>query len=89
MWQALIFGFAGIRPQRSGLVIDPHVPTAWDELRLRLQHRGRKLEVRASPTILEVTSDAPIDVTVPGAGTAEVTPGGLRWSRTADGWRRR
>ena len=88
VWQALVFGFAGIRPQRSGLVIDPHVPTAWDQLRLRLQHHGRKLEVRASSTTLHVTSDAPIDVTVPGAGTAEVTPSGQRWTRTPEGWRR-
>ena len=88
VWQALVFGFAGIRPQRSGLVIDPHIPTGWDLLRLRLQHHGRKLEVRASPTTLQVTSDAPIDVTVPGAETAEITPGGQRWTRTTDGWRR-
>ena len=88
VWQALVFGFAGIRPQRSGLVIDPHIPTGWDQLRVRLQHHGRKLEVRASPATLHVTSDAPLDVTVPGAGTAEVTPRGQRWSRTPDGWRR-
>ena len=88
VWQALIFGFAGIRPQRSGLVIDPHVPTGWDLLRLRLRHHGRRLEVQASATTLQVTSDAPIDITVPGAGTAEVTLGGQRWTRTPDGWRR-
>ncbi len=88
VWQALVHGFAGVRTQGSGLVIDPHIPTRWGELRIRLQHRGRRLEVRASPIALYVTSDAPIDVTVPGAGTAEVTSDGVRWTRTADGWRR-
>ncbi len=89
VWQALIFGFAGIRSQRSGLVIDPHIPDRWDQLRIRLQHHGRRLEVCASPTTLLVTSDAAVDVTVPGAGTDEVTPAGMWWTRTPDGWRRR
>lgn len=86
VWQALVFGFAGIRPHRSGLVIDPHIPTGWGRLGLRLQHHGRRLEVQASTTTLRVTSDAPIDVTVPGAGTAEVPLEGLAWSRTPEGW---
>jgi trehalose/maltose hydrolase-like predicted phosphorylase len=89
VWQALVSGFAGIWPQRSGLVIDPHIPTRWGELRVRLQHHGRRLEVRASPATLQVATDAPIDVSVPGAGTTRVTPDGQRWTRTADGWRRR
>jgi len=89
VWQALVHGFAGIRPQRSGLLVDPHIPARWNQLRIRLQHHGRRLEVSASATTLHVTSDAPIEVTVPGAGTAVVTPDGQRWTRTLDGWRRR
>jgi trehalose/maltose hydrolase-like predicted phosphorylase len=89
VWQALVLGFLGIRPRRSGLVIDPHIPDRWEQVRIRLQHRGRRLEVWASPATLQVTSDAPMEVTVPGAGTAEVPADGLRWTRTLDGWRRR
>lgn len=88
VWQALVLGFAGVRPQGSGVVVDPHIPTTWGELRIRLQHHGRRLEVRAAPTSLHVTSDAPIEVTVPGAGACEVTSEGQRWTRTADGWAR-
>ncbi|HSO03463.1 MAG TPA: glycosyl hydrolase family 65 protein, partial [Candidatus Limnocylindrales bacterium] len=87
VWQALVLGFAGVRPRGAGLVVDPHIPTTWGELRIRLQHRGRRLEVRASPTTLHLTSDAPIEVTVPGAGTAEVASEGLQWTRISDGWR--
>jgi trehalose/maltose hydrolase-like predicted phosphorylase len=89
VWQALAHGFAGIRPQGPGLVIDPHIPSSWAELRIRLQHHGRRLEVWASPATLRVTSDAAIPVTVPGAGTDEVASRGARWTRTRDGWRRR
>jgi beta-phosphoglucomutase family hydrolase len=89
VWQALVHGFAGVRPHGSGLEIDPHVPTSWSELRIRLQHHGRRLEVWASSATLQVTSDAPIEVTVPGAGTTEATSSGARWTRTLDGWRRR
>jgi beta-phosphoglucomutase family hydrolase len=89
VWQALVFGFAGVRPQPSGLVIDPHIPSRWARLRLRLQHHGRRLEVSASTDTLHVTTDTTVEVTVPGAGTAEVTPDGLWWDRTPDGWRLR
>ena len=90
VWQALVFGFAGIRPQRCGAGgRSPHP-----------RHVGRAAHPAAAswaatarcgprPTTLHVTSDAPIEVTVPGAGTAEVAPDGLRWTRTSDGWRLR
>jgi trehalose/maltose hydrolase-like predicted phosphorylase len=87
VWQALVFGFAGMRPRASGLVIDPHIPEQWGQLRLRLKHHGRRVEVGASPSLLHVTSDAPIRVDVPGSGPATVTASGVRWSRTPSGWR--
>ncbi|MGB8020972.1 MAG: beta-phosphoglucomutase family hydrolase [Candidatus Nanopelagicales bacterium] len=86
VWQALVHGFAGIRPQRSGLTVDPQIPNAWNELRVRLRHRGRRLEVRASPDALHIRSDGPARVTVPGSGTAEVGDPGLRWRREPGGW---
>ena len=87
VWQALVFGFAGIRPQRSGLVIDPHIPEAWGQLRIRLQHHGRRVEVSASPSLLRVTSDAPIRVDVPGPAASPAVGSDLRWSRGPSGWR--
>jgi beta-phosphoglucomutase family hydrolase len=87
VWQALVFGFAGIRPRRSGLVIDPHIPEEWNQLRVRLIHHGRRVEVRASPSRLEVTSDSPILVDVPGTGATTVIGGVLRWRRGPAGWR--
>jgi trehalose/maltose hydrolase-like predicted phosphorylase len=46
LWQALVFGFAGIRPRKSTLVIQPHLPPEWSALALRLCFRGHPLGLR-------------------------------------------
>jgi trehalose/maltose hydrolase-like predicted phosphorylase len=40
VWQALVFGFAGIRPRGDVLVIDPRLPPGWRGLEVRLRFRG-------------------------------------------------
>jgi len=91
VWQALVFGFAGIRPGPGGvLAVDPHVPASWRRLRIRLLFGGRRLEVSAGPEDLHISGDGPVPVVVPGPGAeqgaVEVTPGGLRWRRDENGW---
>jgi trehalose/maltose hydrolase-like predicted phosphorylase len=46
LWQALAFGFAGIRPHGRKLVVDPRLPPEWAALELRLRFRGTKLRLR-------------------------------------------
>jgi trehalose/maltose hydrolase-like predicted phosphorylase/hydroxymethylpyrimidine pyrophosphatase-like HAD family hydrolase len=46
VWQALVFGFAGVRVKGDALVVDPRLPDAWNSLELRLKFRGRPLEIR-------------------------------------------
>jgi trehalose/maltose hydrolase-like predicted phosphorylase len=46
LWQALAFGFAGIRPQGECLVLDPRLPPEWTALELGLRVRGRPLRLR-------------------------------------------
>ncbi len=41
VWQALVFGFGGIRLTDEGPVANPCLPPGWTRLRFRLQHRGR------------------------------------------------
>jgi beta-phosphoglucomutase family hydrolase len=86
VWQALVHGFAGIRPHGTGLSVDPQVPSSWHELRLHLRHRGRRVEVRASPDTLHIRSEATTTVTVPGGGTVEVSESGQHWTREPGGW---
>jgi trehalose/maltose hydrolase-like predicted phosphorylase len=46
VWQALAYGFAGIRPRGDVLVVDPRLPPAWTALELRLTFRGAPLRLR-------------------------------------------
>jgi trehalose/maltose hydrolase-like predicted phosphorylase len=46
LWQALVLGFAGIRPDGERLVVDPHLPPEWNALEVRLHFRGRPLRLR-------------------------------------------
>jgi trehalose/maltose hydrolase-like predicted phosphorylase len=46
LWQALVFGFAGIRPRGDALVVAPALPPRWEALELRLRFRGRPLALR-------------------------------------------
>ena len=46
VWQALAFGFAGLRPQGDVLSVDPRLPDGWEELELRVRFRGARGKVR-------------------------------------------
>jgi trehalose/maltose hydrolase-like predicted phosphorylase len=46
LWQALAFGFAGVRPRGGVLVVDPRLPPEWGALELRLRFRGSPLRLR-------------------------------------------
>ena len=86
VWQALVFGFAGIRPTPAGLTVDPAVPDRWQRLRLNLRFRGQLVKVAAGPEQLEVSADGPVPVIVGGADAVEVGPDPYRWRRTPAGW---
>ena len=43
VWQAIAFGFAGLRPQRDGtLALDPMLPSAWSAFELCMRFRGSR-----------------------------------------------
>jgi trehalose/maltose hydrolase-like predicted phosphorylase len=46
LWQALVFGFGGIRPRADVLLVDPRLPKDWNALELSLRFRGRPLRLR-------------------------------------------
>ena len=54
VWQALAFGFAGVRPRGDRLVVDPRLPPAWESLELRLRFRGNPLRLRIEPGGVEI-----------------------------------
>jgi trehalose/maltose hydrolase-like predicted phosphorylase len=57
LWQAAIFGFAGLTLGQDGIAFDPHLPAEWDEFSFPLRWRGRSLRVgiRCEPLTVEVT----------------------------------
>ena len=70
LWQALAYGFAGVRPQRDSLAVDPRLPGAWRSLELCVSFRGARLTIRIEPDALVVTAQAPVSLSV----GAERTP---------------
>ena len=46
LWQALAFGFAGVRPSGDVLRVDPRLPGEWQALRAELRFRGSRVIVR-------------------------------------------
>jgi trehalose/maltose hydrolase-like predicted phosphorylase len=62
IWQALAYGFLGMRPQDHGLRFDPRIPTHWGELRMPIEWRGSRLRVTARSDGAEITveSGAPV-----------------------------
>jgi trehalose/maltose hydrolase-like predicted phosphorylase len=46
LWQALVFGFGGIRPLGDVLAVDPRLPKEWNALELSLRFRGNPIRLR-------------------------------------------
>lgn len=44
IWQAIVFGFAGIRTTEGKPVANPHLPEGWQRLKFKLQWRGQWYE---------------------------------------------
>ncbi|HXG61856.1 MAG TPA: glycosyl hydrolase family 65 protein [Planctomycetota bacterium] len=102
LWQAAVFGFAGLRPPspqpggvdtEDAIVLDPHLPPAWRSLRFALRWRGRRVVVTVAPSRvrLEVKGGAEVPVAVGnGASPEAVVPGReALWERRREGvWRR-
>ena len=45
LWQAAVFGFAGLSLHGDGMALDPHLPTAWRAFSFRVHWRGRQVKV--------------------------------------------
>jgi trehalose/maltose hydrolase-like predicted phosphorylase len=79
LWQALAFGFAGIRVFDDVLHIAPRVPSDWSPFELRVTFRGQRVVVHTEDDSL--TIDAAPDVRTSVAGSRA-----RRFRRRDDGW---
>jgi kojibiose phosphorylase len=53
LWQAAVFGFAGLELAAGGPTLRPNLPPGWTRLAFQVRWRGRKVAVELPPTALE------------------------------------
>jgi trehalose/maltose hydrolase-like predicted phosphorylase len=66
VWQALVFGFLGVRPAGDVLDIDPHLPAGWASVELALRYRGQRLRLLVDGADVLVGCERPLRVRVGG-----------------------
>jgi len=49
VWQALVFGFGGVRLTEAGPVANPRLPPGWARLKFRLRYRGQWYDFDLQP----------------------------------------
>jgi len=55
LWQALAFGFAGVRPASDRLRVEPRLPPEWNALQIALRFHGKPLQLRIDRQGVSVT----------------------------------
>ena len=83
VWQAVVQGFAGIRPGSTALEIDPRLPSTWRALEVPVTYRGTRVRVRIEHDVVVVQADRPVRVRLADAPAVRLTAGTTRLSRQA------
>lgn len=65
-YQALVFGFAGVRAIDEGLVIDPNLPRSWGRLGIRLRFRHSRIALSLGHGEIAIQTDRPFQVVLGG-----------------------
>jgi trehalose/maltose hydrolase-like predicted phosphorylase len=86
LWQAIVLGFAGIRPAGNQLTIDPHLPSNWRGLEVPFRLQGARVRARIEQHRLHVGADRPVTVRVAGLEPVVVDRRGSAFVRTDGGW---
>jgi alpha,alpha-trehalose phosphorylase len=71
VWQALTFGFGGVREYDGRLSISPHLPKRWTELSFSLRFRGRLLRIQLThdEDTYMIEDGEPLELTLRGTRT--------------------
>jgi kojibiose phosphorylase len=69
LWQAVVFGFAGLQTHANGVSFHPHLLAHWRKLSFPFQWRGRHLRVAITHEGIELfmTGEEPLQVRVGGS----------------------
>ena len=90
LWQAMVFGFAGLRTYRDSVSFAPNLLSHWRRLAFPFEWRGRKLRVAMDPNAIRVAifGPPPIQLCVEGGPQIQATSEGEYVAeRTDRGWR--
>ena len=82
-WQALAYGFLGLRAETDALAIDPSLPEEWSALGLRFRFRERRVRVRAEHDSITVRCDGPLNVRIGDQGIVHCEEPGRTFRITA------
>jgi trehalose/maltose hydrolase-like predicted phosphorylase len=90
LWQAIVFGFAGLKTGSDNLTFAPNLLPHWRRLAFPLQWRGRKLQIEIDPktTRVAVSGTQPFKLGMEGGSEITAEPeGGYVAERTQQGWK--
>ena len=85
VWQALLFGFAGVSVRDGAVSVNPHLPRRWSRLTLRFRCLRRRVELSVDGDAAVVTVSGPLHVRVSDSELVRVTHR-LRLVDTDTGW---
>lgn len=89
LWQAAVFGFAGLQADAPGLKLDPKLPPGWNSLDFPIQWRRRlvRVHIEADPATLSVTLERgrPLVVQVGGLCRRIDRERTWQWKRSPEG----
>ncbi len=77
VWQALVFGFAGVRLCRDELELNPRLPRSWNALELTVQFRGARVRLRAEHERSLLWSEQPLRLVDSSGAVFELGPDGV------------
>jgi kojibiose phosphorylase len=88
LWQAMIFGFAGLELRPQGLRLNPRLLPHWKGVIFPLQWRGRRLRIALEPAATRVLVEdgpAPLKLQLAGGKELDACPHRQYVARRADG----
>ena len=82
VWQAMLFGFAGVSIHNGQLHIEPRLPKRWRRLGMRFRCLGRQVALTITTDDIRVDADGPLRVHA--AGRSRLVAGPTRFPRVAE-----
>lgn len=86
LWQALAFGFMGLRVSQNGVELDPRLPEAWSSVSMSFTALRTLMDVHATPEEVRIESDSPLLLSC-GAARVESPTTWARFSLVSGSWK--